>query len=91
MLPRCDQLRRDGKEAAMTIETPTLDHAPAASTTSRPKKAVQHFKRPVEKPFTRDQRPYTTILFGGLTWSHERLIKGAWEGIGYKCGCRLRT
>jgi predicted nucleotide-binding protein (sugar kinase/HSP70/actin superfamily) len=25
------------------------------------------------------------VLFGGLTWSHERLIKGAWEGLGYKC------
>lgn len=54
-------------------------HAPGA------KKPVHHFKRPVERAFTRDQRPYTTVLFGGLTWSHERLIKGAWEGLGYKC------
>jgi len=49
------------------------------------KEPVKHFKRPVERPFTRDQRPYTTVLFGGLTWNHERLIKGAWEGLGYKC------
>jgi predicted nucleotide-binding protein (sugar kinase/HSP70/actin superfamily) len=70
----------------MTLETPTLQHAPSApATTARAKKPVHHFKRPVEKPFTRDQRPYTTVLFGGLTWSHERLIKGAWEGLGYKC------
>jgi predicted nucleotide-binding protein (sugar kinase/HSP70/actin superfamily) len=64
---------------------------PAAPASVRPathasaKKPIQHFKRPVERAFTRDQRPYTTVLFGGLTWSHERLIKGAWEGLGYKC------
>jgi len=45
----------------------------------------QHFKRPAERTFTRDQREHTTVLFGGLTWNHERLIQGAWEGLGYKC------
>ena len=45
----------------------------------------KHFKRPAERAFTRAERDHTTILFGGLTWSHERLIKGAWEGLGYKC------
>jgi predicted nucleotide-binding protein (sugar kinase/HSP70/actin superfamily) len=65
------------------VETPVNPNARGASTPA--KKPVQHFKRPVERPFTRDQRPYTTVLFGGLTWSHERLIKGAWEGLGYKC------
>jgi len=43
-----------------------------------------HFKRPVERPFTRDQRATTTLLFGGLTWKHEKLIHGALEGLGYK-------
>jgi len=43
-----------------------------------------HFKRPVERPFTRDQRGTTTLLFGGLTWKHEKLIHGALEGLGYK-------
>lgn len=47
-------------------------------------KKIDHFKRPFEKVFTRDQREKTTILFGGLTWKHEKLIKGALEGIGYK-------
>lgn len=47
-------------------------------------KNINHFKRPFEKTFTRDQRDTTTILFGGLTWKHEKLIKGALEGIGYK-------
>ena len=31
------------------------------------KRELHHFKRPVEKPFTRDQRGATTLLFGGLT------------------------
>src|SRR5665213_895422 len=46
---------------------------------------VQHFERPAERPFTRDQRPHTTVLFGGLTWKHERLIEGGLAGLGYQC------
>ena len=42
-----------------------------------------HFKRPVERPFTKDERGHTTLLFGGLTWKHEKLIHGALEGLGY--------
>lgn len=38
-----------------------------------------------ERPFTAKERPNTTILFGGLTWKHEKLVQGAWEGLGYKC------
>jgi predicted nucleotide-binding protein (sugar kinase/HSP70/actin superfamily) len=45
----------------------------------------QHFTRPKEHTFTADQRDSTTILFGGLTWKHELLIKGALEGLGYQC------
>ncbi|MCC6858976.1 MAG: hypothetical protein IT158_10450 [Bryobacterales bacterium] len=44
---------------------------------------VHHFKRPVERPFTADQRARTTLLFGGLTWKHEKLVHGALEGLGY--------
>ncbi len=44
----------------------------------------KHFKRPVERPFTKDQRATTTILFGGLTWKHETLVQAALEGLGYK-------
>src|SRR5499427_2314207 len=47
------------------------------------KREVHHFKRPVEKQFTRDQRSHTTLLFGGLTWKHEKLVHGALEGLGY--------
>src|SRR3954453_5570799 len=42
------------------------------------------FKRPQEKPFTKEQRAYTTLLFGGLTWKHEKLVHGALEGLGYR-------
>ena len=45
----------------------------------------EHFARPVERPFTRDQRPHTTVLYGGLTWKHEHLIQGALAGLGYVC------
>jgi predicted nucleotide-binding protein (sugar kinase/HSP70/actin superfamily) len=47
--------------------------------------APHHFKRPAELSFTRTQRDRTTLLFGGLTWKHEKLIRGAWEGLGYTC------
>lgn len=45
----------------------------------------ESFHRPVELPFTKDQRASTTLLFGGLTWKHEHLIRAAWEGMGYRC------
>jgi predicted nucleotide-binding protein (sugar kinase/HSP70/actin superfamily) len=47
-------------------------------------RGVHHFKRPVERPFTKAERDRTTVLFGGLTWKHEKLIHGALEGLGYK-------
>jgi len=43
------------------------------------------YQRPEERPFTRDQRAHTTVLFGGLTWKHERLVQRALDGIGYRC------
>ncbi len=46
-------------------------------------KKIDHFKRPLEKAFTKDQRAETTILFGGLTWKHEKLIRGVLLGLGY--------
>jgi predicted nucleotide-binding protein (sugar kinase/HSP70/actin superfamily) len=48
------------------------------------KREAHHFKKPVEKPFTRQQRGSTTLLFGGLTWKHEKLVHGALEGLGYR-------
>jgi len=47
--------------------------------------APRHFAQPSSRPFTVDQRPHTTLLFGGLTWKHDRLIQGALESLGYCC------
>ncbi len=40
--------------------------------------------RPPEFPFTTEERDRVTILFGGLTWKHERLIEGLLRGAGYR-------
>src|SRR5690349_12707484 len=48
-------------------------------------KEVHHYHKPIERPFTAEQRGKTTLLFGGLTWKHEKLVHGALEGLGYKC------
>lgn len=45
--------------------------------------SVHHFKRPTERAFTKSERGRTTLLFGGLTWKHEKLVHGALEGLGY--------
>src|SRR5437016_5596971 len=45
----------------------------------------RHFKRPWERAFTAEERDRVTILFGGLTWKHEDLIKAVFHGNGYKC------
>jgi predicted nucleotide-binding protein (sugar kinase/HSP70/actin superfamily) len=48
------------------------------------RRRVCHFRRPPERPFTREQRAHTTLLFGGLTWKHEKLMQGTLKGLGYK-------
>jgi predicted nucleotide-binding protein (sugar kinase/HSP70/actin superfamily) len=47
---------------------------------------VSHFRRPDERAFTRAERERVTILFGGLTTRHERLVYAALQGLGYKVG-----
>ncbi len=46
---------------------------------------VTHFHRPVERTFTAAERDQVTILFGGLTTNHERLIESVFRAAGYKC------
>ena len=46
--------------------------------------AVTHFRRPEERTFTAAERDKVTILFGGLTWKHEWLIKSVFQAAGYK-------
>ena len=41
--------------------------------------------RPTEHSFTASERGTVTILFGGLTWKHEKLIEGLLRGAGYLC------
>jgi predicted nucleotide-binding protein (sugar kinase/HSP70/actin superfamily) len=48
-------------------------------------KPVEHFRRPAERAFTAEERNRVTILFGGLTWKHERLIEAVFRGCGYRC------
>ena len=47
--------------------------------------APRHYHRPAERPFTAAERDRVTILFGGLTWKHEALIRAVFEGSGYRC------
>ena len=47
------------------------------------KKETHAFKKPVERMFTANERGHTTLLFGGLTWKHEKLVHGAFEALGY--------
>jgi predicted nucleotide-binding protein (sugar kinase/HSP70/actin superfamily) len=60
-----------------------------SSTQTRPEAAFKrrpgrHYRRPEERPFTREERERVTLLFGGLTRRHERLIQATVEGLGYK-------
>ena len=45
--------------------------------------ATGHFLTYRPRPFTREERSSTTILFGGLHWRVERVIQGAMENLGY--------
>jgi predicted nucleotide-binding protein (sugar kinase/HSP70/actin superfamily) len=46
---------------------------------------MREFKKPVERTFTAAERDNVTILFGGLTWKHEEMIKAVFKGSGYHC------
>ena len=45
---------------------------------------VKHYQAYRPKPFTRAERETTTLLFGGLTWKHERIMQGAMHNLKYK-------
>ena len=47
-------------------------------------KEVTHFHKPIERAFTKRERGETTVLYGGLTWKHERLVHAALSALGYK-------
>jgi predicted nucleotide-binding protein (sugar kinase/HSP70/actin superfamily) len=45
----------------------------------------QHFLRPEEAPFQAAERGHVTILFGGLTWKHEWMIRVVLRRSGLQC------
>lgn len=58
------------------------------SGTSQPTRVARHFdhyRLPRERVFSDEKQDQVTILFGGLTWKHERLILGLLEAEGYLC------
>jgi predicted nucleotide-binding protein (sugar kinase/HSP70/actin superfamily) len=44
----------------------------------------EHYRAYTPRPFTRAERDTTTILFGGLHWRIERVIRAVLEGGGYR-------
>jgi len=44
---------------------------------------ITHYTAYRPRPFTKEQRKTTTLLYGGLTWKHERLIQGVMHNLGY--------
>lgn len=51
---------------------------------SRMKTKVRHFQRPLERPFLASERSETTLLFGGLSPRHDRLMEAVFKGLGYR-------
>ena len=46
--------------------------------------AFQHYRIKPPRPLTEPEKRRVTLLFGGATWKHERLMQGAMERLGYK-------
>jgi predicted nucleotide-binding protein (sugar kinase/HSP70/actin superfamily) len=57
---------------------------PELATDAARRRWSHHFRRPVERPFTAQERNHVTILFGGFTWKHERFIQAAFQACGYQ-------
>ncbi len=72
-----DAIAADGISVAGVSPEPATDCAAS-------RKWSHHFRRPVERPFTAQERDHVTILFGGLTWKHERFIQAAFQACGYR-------
>lgn len=64
-------------EEAMALERRRLERESGLQ-------ARDAWQRPSERPFTRAEREHTTVLFGGLTWKHERLIQANLRRLGYR-------
>jgi predicted nucleotide-binding protein (sugar kinase/HSP70/actin superfamily) len=45
---------------------------------------INHYTAYKPRPFTKQERDRVTVVFGGLTWKHERLVQGALHNMNYK-------
>jgi predicted nucleotide-binding protein (sugar kinase/HSP70/actin superfamily) len=61
-----------------------------ASARSHREAGNEHYRQPLQTPFTRTEREHVTLLFGGLTFAHERLFKALLESRGFRV-CVLPT
>jgi len=57
--------------------------APPSATAPHPRAPAQ-WREPPRQPFTRADREHTTILLGGLTLAHDRLLAAALRHLGYR-------
>jgi predicted nucleotide-binding protein (sugar kinase/HSP70/actin superfamily) len=60
-------------------------HGTSPSAQCIPRELIHQPLRPREFVFTAEEKNLVTILFGGLTWKHERLIEGLLAGAGCRC------
>ena len=44
---------------------------------------VKHYTAYKPQPFRRDERETVTLLYGGLTWKHERRVQGVMHNLHY--------
>ncbi|MBD3235401.1 MAG: 2-hydroxyglutaryl-CoA dehydratase [Candidatus Eisenbacteria bacterium] len=58
-------------------------HGPSSSPRTSERDAPQTYRRSETPPLPHAERRRVTVLFGGLTRAHERLIEGGWQGLGY--------
>jgi predicted nucleotide-binding protein (sugar kinase/HSP70/actin superfamily) len=82
-----DLTKRDIKRTSSATrleEQIAAEHARLLREADLSKPPARHYQRPVERPFTREERARVTILFGGLSFRHDRLLQAGLEGLGYK-------
>lgn len=79
----------DTGQAAEALDVPEIELR-ARAYEARLRRAIQpeappddHYRRPDELRFTKDQIPDTTVLFGGLTVAHEELVADAMRSLGF--------
>ena len=44
----------------------------------------KHYRRPIERPFYKDERSTTTVLLGGLSYTHDRLMAASLRNLGIR-------